>query len=32
MKYLGSSIQPDLKADREELEKLMNLVQPGWRK
>ena len=32
MKYLGSSIQPDPKADREELEKLMDLVQPGWRK
>lgn len=26
MKYLGSSIQPDPKADREELEKLMDLV------
>jgi hypothetical protein len=32
MKYLGSSIQPNPKADREELEKLMDLVQPGWRK
>jgi len=32
MKYLGSSIQPDPKADREELEKLMDLIQPGWRK
>jgi phytoene dehydrogenase-like protein len=32
MKYLGSSMQPDPKADREELEKLMDLVQPGWRK
>jgi phytoene dehydrogenase-like protein len=32
MKYLSSSIQPDPKADREELEKLMDLVQPGWRK
>ncbi|MGH9979175.1 MAG: hypothetical protein ACRD8Z_25580 [Nitrososphaeraceae archaeon] len=32
MKYLGSSIQSDPKADREELEKLMDLVQPRWRK
>jgi phytoene dehydrogenase-like protein len=32
MKYLGSSTQPDPKADREELEKLLDLVQPGWRK
>lgn len=32
MKYLGSSLQPDLKADRRELEELMDLVQPGWRK
>lgn len=32
VKYLGSSIQPDPKTDRQELEKLMDLVQPGWRK
>jgi hypothetical protein len=32
MKYLGSSLQSDPKADREELEKLMDLVQPGGRK
>lgn len=32
MKYLGSSIPSDPKADREELEKLIDLIQPGWRK
>jgi phytoene dehydrogenase-like protein len=32
MKYLGSSIPSDPKAVREELEKLMDLIQPGWRK
>jgi phytoene dehydrogenase-like protein len=32
MKYLGSSIPSDPKADRKELEKLMDLIQPGWRK
>lgn len=32
MKYLGSSIPSDPKADREELEKLMDLIQSGWRK
>jgi phytoene dehydrogenase-like protein len=32
MKYLGSYLQSDPKADREELEKLMDMFQPGWRK
>ena len=32
MKYLDSSIPSDPEADREELEKLMDLIQPGWRK
>lgn len=32
MKYLGSSIPSDPKTDREELEKLIDLIQPGWRK
>lgn len=31
MKYLGSSLKSDAKADRQELEGLMDLVQPGWR-
>jgi hypothetical protein len=32
MKYLGSSIKSDSKADLEELEKLMDLIKPGWKK
>lgn len=31
MKYLGSSLKSDAKADRQELEELMDLVQSGWR-
>jgi hypothetical protein len=32
MKYLGTSIQSKPKKDREELENLMDRLQPGWRK
>jgi phytoene dehydrogenase-like protein len=32
MKYLGSSIQPNPTKDQEELENLMDTLQPGWRK
>lgn len=32
IKYLDSSVQPNPKADREELEKLMDSIQPGWKK
>jgi phytoene dehydrogenase-like protein len=32
MKYLGSSIQPNPTKDKEELENLMDTLQPGWRK
>jgi phytoene dehydrogenase-like protein len=31
MKNLDSSVKSNPKADREELEKFMDLVQPGWR-
>ncbi|MFZ0253875.1 MAG: hypothetical protein WAL28_08750, partial [Nitrososphaeraceae archaeon] len=32
MKYLGTSIQSNPTKDREELENLMDRLQPGWRK
>lgn len=32
MKYLGSSILPNPTKDKEELENLMDTLQPGWRK